>query len=81
MTCCGPFYGNSRPDSNRTIKKSSNVSKVALRLRLKWQEDFWIIKLETLLPKGLNQEVNNVKSTITAFFSSLNSHLLHLGRK
>ena len=24
------------------------------------REDFWIIKLETLAPKGLNQELNNV---------------------
>ena len=37
----------------------SNVSKDILRLRLKQGEDFWIIKLETLAPKGLNQELNN----------------------
>ena len=38
----------------------SNVSKDTVRLRLKEREDFWIIKLETLTPKGLNQELNNV---------------------
>ena len=42
------------------LTKISNVSKDTLSLRLKWQEDFWIIKLETLAPKGLNQELNNV---------------------
>ena len=34
----------------------SNVSKDTIRLRLKRQEDFWIIKLKTLAPKGLNQK-------------------------
>ena len=38
----------------------SNVSKDTLRIRLKRREDFWIIKLETLAPTGLNQELNNV---------------------
>ena len=45
----------------------SNVSKDTLRLRLKRREDFWIIKLETLALKGLNQELKNVRSPITAF--------------
>ena len=49
------------------LTKISNVSKDTLRLRLKLREDFWIIKLETIAPKGLNQELNNVKSPITAF--------------
>ena len=31
-----------------------------LKFRLKRHEDFWIQKLETLTPKGLNQELNNV---------------------
>ena len=42
------------------LTEISNVSKDTLRLRLKRREDFWIIKLETLAPKGLNQELNNV---------------------
>ena len=42
------------------LAEISNVSKDTLRLRLKRREDFWIIKLETLAPKGLNQELNNV---------------------
>ena len=42
------------------LTEISNVSKDTLRLRLKRREDIWIIKLETLAPKGLNQELNNV---------------------
>ena len=42
------------------LTEISNVSKDTLRLRLKRREDFWIIKLETPAPKGLNQELNNV---------------------
>ena len=38
----------------------SNVSKDTIRLRLKRQEDFWIIKLKTLALKGLNQKLKNV---------------------
>ena len=49
------------------LTEISNVSKDTLRLRLKLREDFWIIKLETIAPKGLNQELNNVKKPITAF--------------
>ena len=42
------------------LTEISNVSKETLRLRLKGREYFWIIKLETLAPKGPNQELNNV---------------------
>ena len=42
------------------ISEASNVSKDTLRLRLKRRETFCIIRLETLAPKGLNQERNNV---------------------
>ena len=42
------------------LTEISNVSKDTLRLQLKRREDFWIIKVETLAPKGLNQELNNV---------------------
>ena len=37
-----------------------NVTKATLKLRLKRREDFWILKLDSLSPKGLNQELNNV---------------------
>ena len=57
------------------LMEISNVSKDTLRLRLKRREDFWIIKLETLAPKGLNQELNNVRSPITAF--SVHSVLIY----
>ena len=42
------------------LTEISNVSKDTLRLRLKRREDFWIIKLETLAPTGLKQELNHV---------------------
>ena len=62
------------------LTEISNVSTGTLRLRLKWWEDFWIIKLETVAPKGLSEELNNVWSLITAF--SVHSILiLQLGRK
>ena len=31
-----------------------------IKIRLKRREDFWILKLDTLTTKGLNQELNNV---------------------
>ena len=42
------------------LKEISIVSRDTLRLRLKRRENFWIIKLEILAPKGLNQELNNI---------------------
>ena len=44
----------------KQLMEISNVSKDIIRPRLKRREDFWIIKLKTLAPKGLNQELNNV---------------------
>ena len=43
------------------IEKLTNTNKVAtetLKERLKNGENFWIIKLRTLTPNGLNQELN-----------------------
>ena len=42
------------------LTETENVSKTTSKLRLKLREDFWILKLDTLSPKGLNQELNNV---------------------
>ena len=45
------------------IKQLSHIHttyKDIIKFRLKRCEDFWIQKLETLTPKGLNQELNNV---------------------
>ena len=45
------------------IEQLSNIHKPdkdTLKLRLKRREDFWIKTLETLTPKGLNQELINV---------------------
>ena len=42
------------------IEQLTEISNESKELRLKQREDFWIIKLETLAPIGLNQELNNV---------------------
>ena len=45
------------------IEQLSNIhtsDKEILTFRLKRREDFWIQKLESLSPKGLNPELNNV---------------------
>ena len=42
------------------LAEVGNVSKASLRLRLKRSEDFWILKVDTFSPKGLNQELDNV---------------------
>ena len=45
------------------IEQLSNIhttDRDTLKFRLKRREDFSIQKLETLTPKGLNQELNNV---------------------
>ena len=45
------------------IEQLSNIHKTNkdnLKFRLKRREDFWIQKLETLIPKWLNQELNNI---------------------
>ena len=57
------------------LMEISNVSKATLRLLRKQWKDFWIIKPETLAPKALNQELNNVWSPITA--SSVHSILIY----
>ena len=41
---------------NNTIDTDIDTIKIRLRRR----EDFWILKLDTLTPKGLNQELSNV---------------------
>ena len=35
-----------------------NINTEKIKERLKQRENFWTLKLETLTPKGLNQEVN-----------------------
>ena len=39
------------------LTSNSNISNDTLRPRLKRCEDFWILKLDTLAPTGLNQEL------------------------
>ena len=46
------------------ISNTVNTDIDALKIRLKRTEDFWILKLDTVTPKGLNQELNNVKVTM-----------------
>ena len=43
------------------LTETENVSKTTSKLRLKLREDFWILKLDTLSPKGLNQELITFK--------------------
>ena len=38
----------------------SFITTEQLRLLLKKQENFWILKLKTLYPDGLNQELNDI---------------------
>ena len=55
-----------------------NVGKATLKFQSKPREDFWILKLDTLSPKGLNQELYNVQSRTAAFYSSYFTILLQL---
>ena len=41
---------------NNTINTDIDTTKI----RLKRREDFWILKLDAVTPKGLNQELNSV---------------------
>ena len=56
-----------------------NVGKATLKFQSKPREDLWILKLDTLSPKGLNQELYNVQSRTAAFYSSYFTILLQLG--
>ena len=42
------------------LTETENVSQASLKLCLTRREYFWISKLDTLSPKGLNQELNNI---------------------
>ena len=42
------------------INKTINNDIDTIKIRLKRRENFWILKLETLTPNGLNQELDNV---------------------
>ena len=50
----------------------TNIDKQLLKHRLKKREDFWIIKLKTLLPHGFNAELNfPIIPNISAFLVHL----------
>ena len=49
------------------ITETENVSKATLKFRLKLSEDFWLLKLDTLSPKAVNQGLNNVYSPTASF--------------
>ena len=51
------------------LTETENVSKTTLKLRLKRWEDFWILKLDTLSPKGLNHQVNNVEHGYSVYIN------------
>ena len=42
------------------INNAINTDIDTMKIRLKRREDFWILKLDNLTPKGLNQELNYV---------------------
>ena len=42
------------------LNNSINTDIDTTKIRLKRREDFWLLKLDTLTPKGLNKELNNV---------------------
>ena len=42
------------------INNTINTDIDTIKIRLKGREDFWILKLDTLTQKGLDQELNNV---------------------
>ena len=54
------FMKHAKYTLTEQLAEISNVSKVTIRLWLKRQEDFGVIKLETLALKGQNQELNTV---------------------
>ena len=50
------------------INNIINTDIDTIKIRLKRKKDFWILKLDTLTPKGLNQELNNVQASIFGIF-------------
>ena len=54
------FMKHAKYTLTEQLAEISNISKVTIRLWLKQQEDFWVIKLKTLALKGQNQELNTV---------------------
>ena len=53
------FQRNAKLALIKQITKTFTTTK-ELRLLLKERENFWILKLKTLHPDGLNQELNNI---------------------
>ena len=62
------------------LTEISNVSKDTLRLQLKWEEDFWIIKRNSC-PQRTKPRTKQCLKSNNCIFSSFNSHILQLGRK
>ena len=42
------------------LTETENVSRATLKFQSKRREDFWILKLNDLTSKGLNQKLSNV---------------------
>ena len=57
---------------------NTNLDKEILREHLIQRENFWIQKLETLCPKGLNQELNmeNLNDEHALFKTSLSEAVI-----
>ena len=54
------FNKNAKFTLIEQLNNITNTDKNILQIKLKRREGFWILKLDTLTPKGLNQELNNV---------------------
>ena len=52
------FNKNAKFTLIEKLTKTNKVATETRRERLKHRENFWIIKLRTLTPNGLNQELN-----------------------
>ena len=63
------------------LMEMSNVSKDTIRLRLKWRENFWIIKLKNTCSQGTKPRTKQCLMSNNCIFSSFNSHLAQWGRK
>ena len=54
------FIQHAKFTSTELLTQIESVSRATLKRRLKLRDDFWIIKLDTLSPKDLNQELDKV---------------------
>ena len=73
---------NFNPHTKFTIIKevyNKSLSKLKIRILLEHREDFWILKLQTLSPQGLNISLNYPQDTtwiyVVAILKLVSTHL------